>query len=231
MFVRSLRPLLVLALALGFCLPPLAAGVPELRQPVSVWAAWLGPFPQQGSDAAKADLAIQMWQQRTRTPEEVARAQDEVNLRLDLLSRAAGRDLAHTLPRTQALLAGARSTLGRLSWSLKLHYGRLRPFNSEPLIQPAVYREPSFSCPSGHASTGMLYAALLARLAPERREALLERGRQIGNDRVLGGVHWPSDVVAGQRLGEAVAEQWLADPAHLAELEAVRAAEWRPGGH
>jgi acid phosphatase (class A) len=85
---------------------------------------------------------------------------------------------------------------------------------------------PSFSYPSGHATRGTLLARILAELAPERREALLRVGHQIGYDRVVGGVHYPSDVLAGDRLGDAVADALLADPDFRRQLEDVRRAEW-----
>ena len=51
----------------------------------------------------------------------------------------------------------------------------------------------------------MLFAEVLAEIYPDQRDALLARGRQIGFDRIIGGVHYPSDVVAGAALGTLVA--------------------------
>ena len=39
------------------------------------------------------------------------------------------------------------------------------------------------------------------------------------DDRVVGGVHYPSDVDAGQILGNAIAQAWLAEPAHRRRVE------------
>jgi acid phosphatase (class A) len=75
-------------------------------------------------------------------------------------------------------------------------------------------------------------AELLADLIPERRERLDHVGRQGGANRVLCGVHYPSDVEAGQRIGADAAlqiiasPQWRAfrqDPALQAELKRLRA--------
>ncbi|MEM9227007.1 MAG: phosphatase PAP2 family protein, partial [Verrucomicrobiota bacterium] len=85
-------------------------------------------------------------------------------------------------------------------------YGRPRPYAANLQVQPCVPLEESTSYPSGHAFAGLCFALLLADIFPEQREALIERGMQIGYDRVVGGVHYPSDVLAGQRLAMACAQ-------------------------
>ena len=62
-------------------------------------------------------------------------------------------------------------------------------------------KETSAAYPSGHATHGMVYAMILAEIAPEQRPALLQRGREIGWNRVIAGVHYPSDIAAGRVLG------------------------------
>ena len=70
------------------------------------------------------------------------------------------------------------------------------------LIQPGkydVYKTNSF--PSGHSTIGMMDALILADIAPpEYRARLLARGIAFGDDRVILGVHYPSDVEAGRAL-------------------------------
>ncbi len=63
-----------------------------------------------------------------------------------------------------------------------------------------------------------MYALILAELAPEHRDALLDRGREIGWDRVVAGLHHPSDIIAGRVLGQALAQSLLADPKFRAQL-------------
>ena len=79
---------------------------------------------------------------------------------------------------------------------------------------------------TGDGFTVTVAGSVLADLVPKLQEAILERGRQVGNDRVLAGVHHPSDVEAGQKLGAALAAIWLKDPARRGQLDAARAAEW-----
>lgn len=68
------------------------------------------------------------------------------------------------------------------------------------------------SFPSSHAARGAAYAAVLAELFPGKNANLLDRGEQIGEDRMIAGIHFPSDVEAGQRIGKAVPRELMADP-------------------
>jgi acid phosphatase (class A) len=224
-----LRSALVLALLGAGAFQPLAAQAQATTTHGQDWLAFLGPFPQPGSEAEREDVAVLLWLQRTRTREDVARALAEVRPEPGLFSAAAGVDLSSRhFALTRALLEAAAKDAGRVGWELKQHFRRPRPFLTDARIKPAVERDPSFSYPSGHGVWGVVTAAVLAELAPDRQQGLLEFGRQLGNDRVLAGVHNPSDVAGAQRLGAALVAQWLAEPAHRLRLDEVRAAEWAP---
>jgi membrane-associated phospholipid phosphatase len=223
-----LRPVLVLALAaLVTPFVPLRAQASAAVAQATDYAALIGDFPRPGSDRLKADEAILMWLQQTRSPEDVQRAASEVVPHLGLFSAVLGRDLdSGRFPLTLALGEQARHDLRAATDPLKLKFARPRPYAAMPQLTPAVKLEESFSYPSGHSAWGVLEAELLAQLQPGNRKAILARGRQVGYDRPLGGVHYPSDVEAGQALGAAFAAAWLAEPAHRALLEQARTAEW-----
>jgi acid phosphatase (class A) len=224
---RLLRSALVLALLGAGAFPALAAQAAATAHREQDWLAFLGPYPQPGSEAEHEDVAVLLWLQRTRTRQDVARALAEVTPEPGLFSAAAGVDLASTrFALTRALLDAAAKDAGRIGWELKQHFRRPRPFLTDERITPVVERDRSFSYPSGHGVYGVVTAAVLADLEPERREGLLDFGRQLGNDRVMAGVHNPSDVAAAQRLGAALVAQWLADPGHRRRVEETRAAEW-----
>jgi len=56
----------------------------------------------------------------------------------------------------------------------------------------------------------------------------MARGRQIGDDRFLAGMHYPSDVAAGQKLGAEIARRLLANPDFREQLRQA-ARECRKG--
>jgi acid phosphatase (class A) len=104
----------------------------------------------------------------------------------------------------------------------KDYFQRKRPYREDSRIQPLGQRDDECAYPSGHATRGILCAMILVQLDPGRAEKLLERGREIGWDRVIGGVHHPSDIVAGRVLGQAVARALMKSPAFQADLQEAK---------
>ena len=220
------RALLSFLLLSTFCSPAFAQATAAAVQEQD-WAAFIGPFPRVDSDEGKADLAIVLWHQRTRTAAEVQRATAEVKLLLGAYSEAMGQPLdAVRFPKTAALIDQVGKDIKAKTDGLKKQFGRPRPYLADARVQPAIEREMSPSYPSGHATRGVAFARVLAELAPSRQDALLACGRQVGVHRVIGGVHYPSDIEAGQRLGLKLAEIWLADPLNRAQVNLARIAEW-----
>jgi acid phosphatase (class A) len=72
------------------------------------------------------------------------------------------------------------------------------------LCKPAATADYSYSYPSGAASMGTGTAILLSAMVPEKRAALYTRATEYGENRVILGVHFPSDVEAGRVLATSV---------------------------
>ena len=225
--MRRLSLSLMLVLVSGvpvFTQAPATANLPVAVQNL---ATFLGPFPPADSDAGKADLAIVLWCQQTRTSRDTQLAAAEVKLTLSAYGTAIGKPLLSAqYPKTAALVDKVAKDIKAQTDALKKLYGRPRPYLADPRVVPAIERETSPSYPSGHATRGLAIAIVLAELVPERREALLEQGRQVGVHRVVGGVHYPTDITSGQRLGARMAEAWLAEAGNRELLEAARSTEW-----
>jgi len=101
-------------------------------------------------------------------------------------------------------------------------FNRKRPFEITKKTKLFVPIESTPSYPSGHSTRATLWALVLAQIFPDQKDALMARARQVGDDRVLGGVHFPSDVEAGRKLAAAIADQMLTDPDFQSQLAAAK---------
>ena len=79
------------------------------------------------------------------------------------------------------------------------------------------------SYPSGSAALGTAYGEAFAAVAPERAEAVRRIGLEMGVSRLVCGMHYPSDVAAGEAVGRAVVAELIATPAFQRDLPAARA--------
>lgn len=192
--------------------PPRAEAAAGLVLPVERYAALVGQPPAPGSRAEADDLAILRWLQRSRTGDAVSRTWSYLSRSLSRFDAAVGADLNRTAPTLTAGLPSFLRVITTVKDELKTSNARPRPFLAHPDLRPCLPREDSPAYPSGHALWYAAAAELLADLLPERRERLLEVGRQGGFARVTCGVHYPSDVLASQRLAAAMAADVIASP-------------------
>jgi acid phosphatase (class A) len=185
--------------------------------------ALLAPPPAAGSAEEAADLASARAVFKGRTPAETARATKDASLAIFLYAPAIGSFFqAGKLPKTEALFQQVRKEIGECINTPKDHWKRRRPYEMDE--QLAFGRpEKSYGYPSGHSTRGMVQALLLAELFPEKREAILAIGRDIGWDRVLIGKHFPTDIYAGRVLAQGIVRDLLASRAFQQDLAAAKA--------
>ncbi|MBU9707272.1 phosphatase PAP2 family protein [Paenibacillus sp. AK121] len=68
--------------------------------------------------------------------------------------------------------------------------------------------------PSGHTNAAYLSSIAMAYAVPERYQELLTRASELGNNRVVAGMHSPLDVMGGRVMATAMAAAILSDPAN-----------------
>jgi len=192
-----------------------------------------GP-PAIGSDTTKQEIALILQKQAARTPEEVTRIKREADhLNVWLFDTVLGSWYAEkNLPLTTKLFQRVGADEHPIIVSAKKYWNRPRPFLQDARVHPPITLPKDASYPSGHSTFGTVTALILAELVPDQKDALLARGQQIGDDRVIGGVHFPSDVAAGRTMGQAIFDKLMATPdfqtdlaKSKAEMAAVRANE------
>jgi acid phosphatase (class A) len=227
--MRRSLPLLVSLLALTFAAPALAqeAPAPSILAAADVDPVrLLPPPPPEGSAAQKAELAELHRIQETRTPSQLALARwdnDHEDPSAFAPTLGPNFDMAK-LPATAKLLKivdHEQSVAKKLG---KTAFGRPRPWVVDPTLVGCDHADdkPKSSYPSGHTTMGFAMAVVLADLLPDRAQAILARAQEYAEDRLVCGVHFRSDIVAGQALGVAVGVQLLHAPALKADLEAAR---------
>lgn len=196
--------------------------------------------PGAGSAQAAADLDTHRGTRALRdTPRWHLAAQD-ANLKFPAAAEtfSCALDLPISESATPHLNMLLRRTLldaGLATYRAKDTYNRPRPFVAlgEGTCSPAEEKllTTDGSYPSGHAALGWAWALVLSEIAPDRVDALLARGMAFGHSRVVCGVHWASDVTAGQTMGAATVARLHADATFRAqaalakaEIDAARAA-------
>src|SRR5271170_460696 len=181
--------------------------------------------PLADSLQTKAEIMYMLHLQNGRTAAQVRRAQSESDLSPFAFSSVLGSWFnSSNLPYTTKLLYQAGNDAGVICLVAKDYFHRERPYVLDPrIIKPCVQLTPApWSYPSGHTTQAMVWAIVLSDLFPEDRKALMARANQIGNDRIMCGAHYPSDVAAGSLLGQAIAQKLLANPALDAALQKAR---------
>ena len=231
--VGRFRLLLVMLLLFGAGRVGQAAEYYYLNSGSVEWKKILPPPPTPNSAEELSELATLRATRETRTAADVERANSESKLTVAAVRDTFGEWFTEEkLPKLFALAKKVEKDELHFSTASKNFFHRLRPVLTDKTLATPADTPKANSYPSGHSSRGYTLAVVLSELVPDKKEAVLERGREIGWHRVIAGVHYPSDVAAGRVLGQAVAQALLAsekfqtDLAEAkAEFEQVRAAQ------
>lgn len=220
------------------------AKVPELRPGTGILIGYLArkelpdslsllpPPPAAGSAALAADEEAHQRARAQRTPGRWTLAASDAVLKFpaaaSTFSCALGVPISQEVtPHLTMLLRRSFVDTGLATYAAKDHYKRQRPFAryAEPTCTPqeeaALAKDGSY--PSGHASLGWAWGLTLASIAPERAQALVERGYAFGQSRAICGVHWQSDVEAGRLVASATLAVLQTNPVYQAQLALSKA--------
>ncbi len=191
----------------------------------------LPPYPALGTKQDKIDVAVFRHMQVSDRSVRWKLAQADDQMTYARFSEVLGVDLdAARLPIVMHLLKRMERDVLDTTFDAKPYFDRPRPYqrfavkhvcgaDAPPKPEPDPKGGSSASSyPSGHSAFGWGLALTLAEVAPERAQAILSRGREYGESRVVCAVHYPSDVAAGEIVATAVVERLHAIPEFTSDL-------------
>jgi len=169
----------------------------------------LAPPPLPTSAEQAADMAETVAVHAQCPPADAAAAKSEKKVSIFAFTPAIGSFFQPgKLPKTEAFLKHVQEDTESVEDAAKNFWKRPRPYTVNPaLARGADDLEKSFSYPSGHSTRGTAFALVLADLFPEKRDAILAIGRDIGWHRVEIARHYPTDIYAGRVLARAIVQE------------------------
>jgi acid phosphatase (class A) len=184
----------------------------------------LPPAPADDSPETRADLDEMLKVQAARTPAEADRARADAEASVFRLADALGNPPAfnaRSLPLTTAMFRRILASELLVVGAAKNYYKRPRPFRLEPQLRPVIEKPNDFSYPSGHSSWVRAVALVLADMVPEKRAQIIARANEYARNRVVAGVHYPTDIEAGKLAGTAIAAALFASAGFRGDLAAA----------
>jgi acid phosphatase (class A) len=136
-----------------------------------------------------------------------------------------------TSPALVDLLDRAIVDVEATTTAAKDYFHRPRPFqrlqlqrvcNKHAAPKPEMSPTRGDSYPSGHSVRGWTVAMILARVAPDRTEAVMKRAEDYQESRLVCGMHFPSDVEAGHDVASAVVARLDSSATFQADLARAR---------
>jgi len=210
----------------AFVLCPMAANA-GLLEPSQVDASrLLPPPPAVGSTEEKAEFDELKAIAARSTPDQRAIAKhDAEDETPDIFNAAIGFDIA-TRPQTFKLLDMVVKEEDGDSKAAKAFFHRERPYSADPSLKTCTPVKPGkapTSYPSGHSSLAFSMGVVLASLLPEKSQAILARSAEYAEHRLVCGVHFRSDIVAGQQFGTVLALRLMQNTQFQAQMNLARA--------
>jgi acid phosphatase (class A) len=185
-------------------------------------ARLLAPPPTDASDVTRAELDAMLLIQERRSPVQVTITKMDDEAKLDRFSDALGSaERLKDVPQLEALMRKVHANSSQVIEKAKDAFNRQRPHKLEPRLKPSLELPTSSSYPSGHATWGYITALVLADMVPERRMFLMERADDFARNRVIAGVHYPSDVESGRLLATVIVAFVFSSPQFATERAAA----------
>ena len=175
------------------------------------------------SPAEKADLQAVLAAVQSRTDVEIKHVQADDQRTVFRFADVMGPNFRpESLPFASQFFQHVYEDGNAATVDAKAHFKRQRPFVVDPDIKVIVVQAPNFSYPSNHSTFAYESGILLAAMVPEKSAAIFERAADYAHNRVIAGVHFPTDVEAGRISGSVIDNALLHDAHFPADFERAK---------
>ncbi len=174
----------------------------------------LPPPPSPGSPEARADIQTVTAAIAVRSPAQLLEAREASARSVFFFAPSVGPGFtSDRLPLTAGFFDRIGADVARLVASAKRYWERPRP-------DGAGKKQGSY--PSGHAAFASSSAIVLSQLLPEHRYAIFSQARIFAANRILMGLHYPTDIASGWTAGTLAAYVMMQDPAFRRDFARVQ---------
>lgn len=178
-------------------------------------ALLLPPPPQPGSPEARVDMQAVNAAVAARSPAQLLAAREASERSVFFFEQSVGPGFApQRLPVTAAFFEHVSADVQRLVAAAKQYWERPRP-------DGAAQKHGSY--PSGHAAFASSTAIVLSQLLPEHRYAIFSQARIFAANRILLGLHYPTDIASGWTAGTLAAYVIMQDAAFRRDFARAQA--------
>ena len=179
--------------------------------------------PPPSAETTRRELEIMLSLQEKRTAEQAERSVADLEQSVFRFADVMGPEFTpEKLPKAAAFFTKVYKTESAFNKQGKEKWDRQRPPVVDARLKPVAKYANSGSYPSGHAAFSYLTAIVLADIVPEKGEAIFGRAVEFGENRVIGGVHYPSDIQAGREMAAMIAVLAYRNPDFQRDLEGAK---------
>ncbi len=183
----------------------------------------VSPAPKEGSRVRKREVNKIIKLQKNPNLERLQQAFDETHSSPEIVLSAIDQDLSRkTHPKLFNMLDRVLSSAKEATRKSKTYWNVERPYKANKKINKLISSSGSPAYPSGHATAAYSISYISALLFPKYKTKLLKRAREIGDNRVFTGLHYPSDIRAGHQLSFFVIGGVMASKDFQKDFEKVK---------
>jgi len=189
-------------------------------------AKLLAPPPAPQSQEQQLDLEEVLLAQERRTPQQADRAVADNNTSVYRIAQEVlGPNFTSArVPKFDAFYKRVVEDTRVVSDASKNTWNRPRPYKVSSAVKMIGELPRTVgSYPSGHSMRGYMAAIILANMAPEKSAGLFGRGREYGMNRVVVGVHFPTDVEGGRIGATAITAAFMQNEKYKKDFAEAKA--------